>query len=107
LLVPFSAVQLRDVEEGLWRDSFNFFQSSLRVHVEQAFGIFVNRFGILWRPLEFDLPRASRILSACALLHNYIVDNSDDEEMDAVQSKDEHQYAAQPFEGGCSEVLTP
>jgi hypothetical protein len=97
LLVPFSAVQLRDVEEGLWRDSFNVFQSSLRVHVEPAFGIFVNRFGILWRPLEFDLPRGSWIISACALLHNYFVDKSDDDEMDAVQSEAEHQYAAQAF----------
>ena len=96
-LVPFSAVQLRDIEEGLWRDSFNFFQSSLRVHVEQAFGIFVNRFGILWRPLEFELARAIRIVSACALLHNFILDNSDDAEMDAVQGEAEHQYAAQAF----------
>ena len=88
---------MRDVEEGLWRDSFNFFQSSLRVHVEQAFGIFVNRFGILWRPLEFELARAIRIVSACALLHNFILDNSDDAEMDAVQGEAEHQYAAQAF----------
>jgi DDE superfamily endonuclease len=97
LLVHFSAVQLRDAEEGLWRDSFNFFQSSLCVHVEQAFGIFVKRFGILWRPLEFDLPRASRIVYACALLHNYIVDSSEDDEMDSVQSEAEHQYAVEAF----------
>jgi hypothetical protein len=51
LLVPFSTAQLRDVEEGLWRDSFNFIQSSLRVHVEPAFGIFVSRFGIFWGPV--------------------------------------------------------
>jgi hypothetical protein len=57
----------------------------------------VNRFGILWRPLDFDLHRASRIVSACALLHNYIVNNSDDDEMDAVQSEAEHQYAAHAF----------
>jgi DDE superfamily endonuclease len=76
VLVPFSATHLQHEDESVWRDSFNLFQSSLRVHVEQTFGMFVHRFGILWRPLEFDLPRASRIVSACALLHNYIIDNS-------------------------------
>jgi DDE superfamily endonuclease len=95
LLVHFFAVQLQHEEEGEWRDSVNFFQPSFRVHVEQAFGIFVNRFGILWRPLEFDLPKASRIVSACALFHNYIIDKSDATELDAVQSDNDRIYAIQ------------
>jgi DDE superfamily endonuclease len=97
LLVPFCAVQLRHEEEGEWRDSFNYFQSSFRVHVEQAFGILVNRFGILWRALDFDLPKAGRIVSACALLHNYIIDNSNSTELDAVQNDVERLYATQAF----------
>lgn len=76
LLVPFSSVQLLDSDEGTWRDSFNFFQSSLRVHVEQAFGVLVNRFGILWRPICYDLCHASRVVCSCALLHNFIIDNT-------------------------------
>jgi hypothetical protein len=98
LLVPFSAVALQSVEEGVWHDAFNFLQSGFRVHVEQAFGIFVKRFGILWRPLEFDLPRASRVVSACALLHNYIIDNSDSTDLDAAQNDDEQKCAAQAFQ---------
>jgi DDE superfamily endonuclease len=75
VLVPFFTVQLQREDEGVWRDSFNFFQSKLRLHVEQKFGMFVDRFDILWRPLEFYLSRTSRIVSVCALLHNYIADN--------------------------------
>jgi hypothetical protein len=97
VLVPFSTVQLQHEDEGVWRDSFNFFQSSLRVHVEQTFGMFVNRFGILWRPLEFDLPRASRIVSVCALLHNYIADNSRATDADDENSDYQRQFAAQAF----------
>ncbi len=37
---------------------------------EQAFGILVARFGILWRPLRVDLCRVPRIISACMRLHN-------------------------------------
>jgi hypothetical protein len=103
LLVPFCAVQLQHEEEGEWRDSFNYFQSSFRVHVEQAFGIFVNRFGILWRPLEFDLPKASRIVSACALLHNYIIENYNATELDAEQSDDERLCAVKAFRRWWSE----
>jgi hypothetical protein len=34
LITPWSKGQLMDEEKGLWRDSFNFFHSSLRIHVE-------------------------------------------------------------------------
>jgi len=36
---------------GTHGDAFNFYQSSLRMHIEQAFGIMMARWGILWRPL--------------------------------------------------------
>lgn len=47
LLVTYYSVQIQNPEEGVWRDAFNFFQRSLRVHVKQAFGNMVSRFGIL------------------------------------------------------------
>jgi hypothetical protein len=57
----------------------------------------VNRFGILWRPLEMDLPKASRIVSACALLRNNTIYKSNATELDAVQSDDERLCAVQSF----------
>lgn len=76
ILVRFSVVQLQHSELGVWSDSYNFYEISLRVHVEQSFGVSVSRFGVLWRPLAFDLNRSSHIVYLCALLHNYIIDNA-------------------------------
>jgi hypothetical protein len=103
VLVPFSAANLQHEDEGVWRDSFNFFQSSLRVHVEQTFGMFMHRFGILWRPLEFDLPRSGRIVYACALIHNYIIDNSINTDTAEERSKDKRRHAAKAFRRWWSE----
>ena len=43
IIIPFSRSTA-----SLYQDGFNFFQSSHRLHVEQAFGILNNRWGILW-----------------------------------------------------------
>jgi len=56
---------------GSREDSFNFYHSSLRMHIEQAFGVFVARSGILWKPLCFDLHRSARVVDVAIKLHNY------------------------------------
>jgi DDE superfamily endonuclease/Villin headpiece domain len=73
LLTPYSKSQIRDPEFGARRDAFNFYQSSLRIHIEQAFGMLVARFGILWKPVRFTLPFVPRILSACMRIHNFCI----------------------------------
>jgi DDE superfamily endonuclease len=65
LFTPYSRAQIHDAELGPRRDSFNFYQSSLRMHVEQAFSIPVSRFGVLWKPMRYPMPMVSRILSSC------------------------------------------
>lgn len=42
------------------RDSFNYYQSSARIFVEQTFGQLVGRWGILWKPILFSLPTPDR-----------------------------------------------
>ena len=54
-------------------DIFNFMSSSNRIFVECAFGEIDARFGIFWRPLQFDLCRHRFIIDACLRLHNFIV----------------------------------
>jgi hypothetical protein len=71
LITPWTKGQVSDAMIGTWRDSFNFFHSSNRIHIEQAFGILVGPWGILWRPLRMDVTRFAPILSACLRLHNY------------------------------------
>lgn len=54
-------------------DVFNYFWSSLRCIIEQAFGILVSRWGILWSPLRYSLEKNILIIEACIKMHNYIV----------------------------------
>jgi hypothetical protein len=69
-------------------DAFNFFHSSLRMHVEQAFGILVQRFVILWQKLTFSLPACILVLSACFRLHNFCIDIGEESLRTVLQSED-------------------
>ena len=55
-------------------DTFNFFLSSNRITIEQAFGVLVSRFGILWSPLGFSLATNILIIESCIRFHNFIID---------------------------------
>jgi hypothetical protein len=48
-----------------------------RTHVEQAFAMLVQRFGILWRKLKFSLPPSTLVLPECFRLHNFCVDSGE------------------------------
>ena len=67
ILTPFQGAQSESER------SFSFYQSSLRIHIERAFGLLVNRFGILWRPLLCAHRRIPMVLGACIGLHNFII----------------------------------
>lgn len=74
-LTPFLKPEIEGSDHEVARDAFNFYQSSHRVHVEQAFGILIRRFGILWRTLGFCLPECPRIVYTCMTLHNFLIEN--------------------------------
>lgn len=60
------------------KDAFNYYQSSARIEIECAFGLLCRRWGILWRPLPSErLARTTRIITACAKLHNWCIDHGD------------------------------
>jgi len=54
-----------------WQDSYNFYQSSFRVHSEQAFGMLVWRWGVFWRPLRVPFLKRPSLIRACFKLHNF------------------------------------
>jgi DDE superfamily endonuclease len=76
LLTTFSKRLLSEEGQQSSRDAYKYFQSSHRVHVEQAFGRLVRRRGILWSPLKFDLPRIGIIVCVAMRLQNYCIDES-------------------------------
>jgi hypothetical protein len=59
------------------QDAFNYHLSSQRIHIEQAFGILVARWGILWRPLTGDYRDVPKLTLALVKLHNWCLDHGD------------------------------
>jgi hypothetical protein len=59
------------------KDAFNFYQYSLRMHIEQCFGQFVARFCIMWRPLKVSPHSIFRILLSIFLIHNFLKDENE------------------------------
>jgi hypothetical protein len=69
ILTPFVGSRITATES-----IFSFYHSSLRMVVECAFGMLVNRWAILQRPLKVPLKKAPRIIECCMCLHNVLVD---------------------------------
>ena len=69
ILIPFTGSDRLDKAQ----DSFNYYLSQLRIRVEMAFGRLVNKFRILSGKINGSLDRVTRILMACARLHNFII----------------------------------
>lgn len=71
LITPIPASQASDVD-----DAFNFYHSSLRMHVEQAFGILVKKFRLL-KMLEFSVNDSAATIALAMKLHNFCIDYGD------------------------------
>lgn len=74
MMVPYTGVNLHVTNPEL--DSFNFWQSQIRITIERCFGIFVRRWGIFWKSLSHKLGNVANIVHACCRLHNFCIDNS-------------------------------
>jgi hypothetical protein len=59
------------------KDCFNYWHSSARIHIEQAFGMLVGRWGVFWRPLRTTVDKAGQIVLLCMKLHNFVLDSGD------------------------------
>jgi hypothetical protein len=74
LLVPFTGTAKQDPD----KDSYNFYLSQLRIRIEMSFGLMTTKWRILRRKLESTLVWSSKIIEACARLHNYVLNCKDD-----------------------------
>jgi len=55
-----------------------FMLSSLRIHIEQAFGMLVWRWGVFWRPIRVPFAKRPSLMRACFRLHNFCRDHATD-----------------------------
>ena len=65
---------------GMPRDEarFNYLHSKMRIVVECALGLFKGRFRLFKGPLRHHSPRKmARLISACIVLHNWLIDLQD------------------------------
>ncbi len=61
------------------RDSYNYYNSQLRICVEFAFGMFTNRWRFLCAllPIGLSITRSIALVNALAKLHNFCIDRRD------------------------------
>ena len=81
--------------------------ASIRYCIEHAFGVCKGRFRLLNRPLECakeDVIRASYLITAIFVLHNFLIDEHDDTPIDAVEH-DAGDDASNDLTGGDSDDL--
>lgn len=62
-----------------WHDSYNFYHSQIRIRIECAFGIFVQRWGLLRSaiPNRINVAKTTSLVLALAKLHNFCIDAED------------------------------
>ncbi len=95
IVTPWSSTSLRDEDREIFRDGFNFYLSSMRIRVEQSFGILVARWGILWRPLRVSPRQLTQVDSCCIRLHNFCIEEGD--RLENVLSPEEQERSAEAF----------
>ena len=64
----------KPVEEYWKMRAFNHKLSSERITIEQVLGMVVQQFGIIWRPIEYQVTKVPMIFRAICKLHNLCLD---------------------------------
>ena len=97
LITPFPKPKLTSP----YTDSYNFHVSQVRIRVEMAFGLLVNKWRIFGSPLKIKMSNISRLLHAAFRLHNYCISMRLSEDSDYDVSADEDLVgAAVPVQNG-------
>ena len=60
------------------KDSYNFFHSQLRINIECAFGMLVQRWGFLRKkaPAKYTIAKIISMVSCLCSLHNFLIENN-------------------------------
>ena len=72
---PYMVTPFKAVSSGP-KDGFNFYQSQLRINIECAFGMLVNRWAILRSPLPLNISlcKTTSLVRSLCCLHNWLID---------------------------------
>lgn len=75
LLCPYSESNLSTEQSN-----YNYYQSSCRIVIEQAFGMLVRKWGTFWSAMRFQLSKVTLIIMVCCKLHNFIMETGDEKD---------------------------
>lgn len=70
IIVPYPSLTLTKDE-----DNYNYYLSSMRIHIEQAFGLLTCRWRILKHGVLFGFEKCCVTVAVCMKLHNYCIEN--------------------------------
>jgi hypothetical protein len=80
-LCPYSRAQMRTAKDHVSEAEYEKMRvfchllSSQRITIERGFGMFLRKFGIMWRAMEFGIQTNTLIVMVCAKLHNLSIDD--------------------------------
>jgi hypothetical protein len=73
ILIPYSGAEKRNC---IYHDAYNYHLSSLRIKIEQAFGLLTTKWRVFRSNLdETDLENASKIIRTAFRLHNFVIEH--------------------------------
>lgn len=84
-------------EDGAYCDSFNCWQSSHIIQVDQAFCVLVNRWGTVRRPMLFRIPDCLIIGSVVMRFHNFAIEEDGMQQPEDYESHDDRECAETSF----------
>ncbi|KAE8997919.1 hypothetical protein PF011_g15270 [Phytophthora fragariae] len=68
-LVPFTKLELKSKAHS----DYNFYLGQLRIRIEMAFGLLVNKWQIFKRPLVVDFVKVRKVVKTCMKIHNFCI----------------------------------
>ena len=75
----FMATPYPNAAGDIEKDAYNFFHSQVRINIECAFGVLVNRWGFLRKkaPRDYSIKKTISVVSCLCRLHNFLIDQKE------------------------------
>ena len=95
MIIPFSGSQKHDG----YKRSYNFYLSQQRIRIQMAFGRLTTKWKIFRRNLNFSTNYNSKIIEAACKLHNYVL-NEDNEDFSNISSSNNEDWGVDALDQG-------
>ena len=79
---PYMTTPFKSVSGG-YKDAFNFFHSQIRINIECAFGMLVNRWAVLRTPIPINvsIKKTTSMVRCLCCLHNFLINEKEEKEI--------------------------